>query len=244
MTQSKPKPVVVITGGLSGIGAATAVEFGREGARLVLGDRDLTRSGAVIAEIESAGGTGIAIEVDVRDAAALESLAATACEHFGGIDILVANAGIADQSSAAGGDPARWRAVVETNLLGTLYSVRAVLPALIERGGGHIFVLASVSGRETYVGEPAYIASKWGQVGYAHALRQEALEHGIRVSLVEPGLVDTPLARSNPKVKDALESIDALSPEDVARAIVYAWHQPEHVLLSEITLRPLRQRPF
>ena len=238
------KPVVVVTGGLSGIGAATAVEFAREGACLVLGDRDMTRTDTLLAEIKSVGGLGIALEVDVRDAMALEHLAVIARENFGGVDVLVANAGIAEQSSAASGDPARWKDVIETNLLGTLYAVRATLPALVERGGGHIFVLASLSGRETYVGEPAYIASKWGQVGYAHALRQEVLEHGIRVCLVEPGLVDTPLARSNPKVRDLLEEIDALHPDDIARAIVYAWRQPEHVVISELAIRPLRQRPF
>ena len=238
------KPVVIITGGLSGIGAATAVEFAREGACLVLGDRRLTRMDQVLADIESAGGTGIVREVDVREPAAHELLAAAALEHFGGIDVLVVSAGIAEQSSTATGDPECWRSVVETNLLGTLYAVRAVLPALIERGSGYIFILASLSGRETYVGEPAYIASKWGQVGYAHALRQEVLEHGIRVCLVEPGLVDTPLARSNPKVQDLLEEIDALDPADVARAIVYAWQQPEHLVISEIAIRPLRQRPF
>ena len=95
-----------------------------------------------------------------------------------------------------------------------------------------------------YVGEPAYIASKWGQVGYAHALREELLEHGIRVSLVEPGLVDTPLARGNPKVQELLSAIQPLDPDDVARAIVYAWRQPENVVVSEVALRPLLQRPF
>ena len=218
--------------------------FAREGASLVLGDFDLTSVDGVLAEIASVGGQGTALAVDVRDAGALEQLAAIARERFGGIDVLVANAGIADQSSSATGDPERWRAVIETNLLGTLYAVRAILPSLIERGGGHVFVLASLSGRETYVGEPAYIASKWGQVGYAHALREELLEYRIRVSLVEPGLVDTPLARRNPKVQELLCAIEPLDPDDVARAIVYAWRQPENVVVSEVALRPLLQRPF
>ena len=86
-----------------------------------------------------------------------------------------------------------------------MFAVRAVLPHMLERGAGHIFIVASVSGRETYVGEPVYIASKWGQVGFAHALRQEVADAGVRVTVVEPGLVDTPLTRDNPIVRPLLE---------------------------------------
>jgi NADP-dependent 3-hydroxy acid dehydrogenase YdfG len=101
--------------------------------------------------------------------------------------------------------------------------------------------MASVSGRESYVGEPVYIATKWGQVGFAHALRLELLEPGIRVTVVEPGLVDTPLTRDNPKVRPLLEEIVPLTAEDVARATVYAFRQPEHVAVSEVVVRPQRQ---
>ena len=139
------------------------------------------------------------------------------------------------------GDPARWRAVLETNLLGTIHAVRAVLPHMLSRREGHIFVTASVSGREAYAGEPVYIASKWGQVGFAHSLRLEVMDAGIRVTLVEPGIVDTPLTRDNPVVRPLLEAVEPLAPEDVARAIVFAYRQPDHVVLSELTIRPVRQ---
>jgi NADP-dependent 3-hydroxy acid dehydrogenase YdfG len=132
--------------------------------------------------------------------------------------------------------------VVETNLLGTVYAVRAVLPSMRERGSGHIFVTSSVSGREAYPGEAVYIASKWGQVGYAHSLRQEVAMSGIRVTVVEPGIVDTPLTRGNPVVRPLLEAAEPLDPEDVARAVVYAYRQPPHVVVSELTVRPLRQQ--
>ncbi len=192
--------------------------------------------------MSAAGGEVLVIEADVRDHGGLETVAYSVLERFGRIDVLVANAGIADQSSAGGGDPERWRAVVETNLLGTMFAVRAVLPHMLGRGAGHIFIVASVSGRETYVGEPAYIGSKWGQVGYAHALRQEVADAGVRVTVVEPGLVDTPLTRDNPIVSPLLERAEPLAPDDVASAIVYAHAQPAHVVLSELTIRPLRQR--
>ena len=165
-------PVVFITGGSSGIGAATAVAFARLGARVALVDVR-NRAAAVVEQVRAAGGEALPLSADVREPEALDRAVGAVLERFGRIDALVANAGIADQSSTAAGDPARWRAVVETNVLGVLYSVRAVLPTMLERRRGHVFIVASVSGRETYVGEPVYIASKWAQVGFGHALRQE-----------------------------------------------------------------------
>jgi NADP-dependent 3-hydroxy acid dehydrogenase YdfG len=232
---------VVVTGGLSGIGAATALEFATAGAQLVLADRSTARGDEIVAGVRAGGGDALVVETDVRAHDRLAAAATTALERYGRIDVLVASAGIADQSRAHSGDPERWRAVVETNLLGTIYSVRAVLPSMRERGKGHIFIVSSVSGREAYVGEAVYIASKWGQVGYAHALRQEVADAGIRVTVVEPGIVDTPLTRDNPLVRPLLDASEPLRPEDVARAIVYAYRQPPHAVVSELTIRPLRQ---
>ena len=186
---------------------------------------------------------GAVVEVaDVRDAEAMRAVAARTVERWGRIDVLVANAGIADQSRLADGDPERWRAVVETNLLGAIFSIHAVLAQMLAQRRGHVFVTSSVSGREAYPGEAVYIASKWGQVGLAHALRQEVMDDGVRVTVIEPGIVDTPLTRGNPVVRPLLEAAEPLAPEDVARAVVYAWRQPAHVVLSELTIRPLRQR--
>jgi NADP-dependent 3-hydroxy acid dehydrogenase YdfG len=207
--------------------------FAALGARLVLVDRAAGSSPVDGAVVEAC---------DVRDAPALSGVAARAVERWGRIDVLVANAGIADQSRLAEGDPERWRAVVETNLLGTIFALRAVLPHMVEQGGGHVFVTSSVSGREAYPGEAVYIASKWGQVGLAHALRQEVMDDGIRVTVIEPGIVDTPLTRDNPVVRPILDATEPLGPDDVAAAVLYAWRQPPHVVVSEVTVRPLRQR--
>jgi NADP-dependent 3-hydroxy acid dehydrogenase YdfG len=240
--QAPDGPVVLVTGGLSGIGAATARAFAALHAQLVLADLRLDGADATIAAVAAAGGHAEAVEVDVRDAAAIGRVTDDAAARLGRLDALVVNAGVADQSTADAGDPERWRLVVETNVLGALYTVRAALPHMRARETGHIFLVASVSGRETYVGEPAYIASKWAIVGFGHALRQEVMDAGIRVTLVEPGLVDTPLTRGAPAVRPLLEAIEPLTPDDVAAAIVYAFTQPAHALVSELTIRPLRQR--
>jgi NADP-dependent 3-hydroxy acid dehydrogenase YdfG len=210
---------------------------------MLLVARSLAGGEELCKRVRAAGGEALLESVDVRDPAALEQVATRAVEEFGRIDFLLANAGIADQSRVSTGDPERWRAVVETNVLGVAYSARAVLPQMLAQDSGHIFIMSSVSGRESYVGEPVYIATKWGQVGFTHALRLELLEAGsnVRVTIVEPGLVDTPLTRDNPVVRPLLEQVEPLTAEDVARAVVYAYQQPDRVLVSEITLRPLHQ---
>jgi NADP-dependent 3-hydroxy acid dehydrogenase YdfG len=232
------RAVAIVTGAASGIGAATARELAADGAAVVLASLPGEDMGSLIAAVEQAGGEALAVPTDVRNAQQCEALATAALERFGRIDLLVANAGIADQTTAHGGDPDRWRRVLETNLLGAAYSVRAVLPSMLERRSGHIVLVASVSGREAYVGEPIYIASKWGLVGYGHALRQEVASANVRVTLIEPGLVDTPLTRGSPTVEPLLRASAPLRPEDVARVIAYAHRQPANVAISEITVRP------
>lgn len=236
-------PVGVVTGGLSGIGAASAIEFGRLGARMVLADPSPAGGDEIVRRIREAGGEAAVESADVRDPLAQERVARRALDEWGRIDFLLANAGIADQSRVAEGDPERWRAVVETNLLGVMYSCRAVLPAMLSQESGHVVIMSSVSGRESYVGEPVYSATKWGQVGFAHALRLELQQAGIRVTVVEPGLVDTPLTRDNPKVRPLLEETVPLAPEDIARAVVYAFAQPAPVAVTEIVVRPQYQQP-
>jgi hypothetical protein len=237
------RPVGIITGGLSGIGAASAVEFARIGARMILTDRSTSGTEDILERVRTAGGDAISMAADVRDPRSHDAVAQEALRRWHRIDFLLANAGIADQSRVATGDPERWRDVIETNLLGAIYSAHAVLPTMLEQGSGHLVFMASVSGRETYVGEPVYIASKWGLVGFAHSLRLEVLGAGVRVTIVEPGIVRTPLTADNPKVRPLLEEIEPLEPEDVARAVVFAYQQPARVSVSEIVVRPLQQLP-
>lgn len=233
------RPVGIITGGLSGIGAATALEFAGVGASLVLADVATRSWDRLSAEVSEAGGTAVVAECDVTDFGAVERLVKRTVDDFGRLDFLVANAGIAEQSLIATGDPERWAAVVTTNLLGTMHTVRAVLPVMQRQGEGHILIVASTSGREAYVGEPSYLASKFGVVGFGHALRLECSEYGVRTTMVEPGTVDTPLTRGPASVRALLERIHPLQPEDVARALLFAYQQPPHVVISELVMRPL-----
>jgi hypothetical protein len=238
MTTAKG-PVGMITGALSGIGAATAVEFARLGVSLVLADIATESGDQLVTRVSEAGGNATVAKVDVTDYAAVERLVERTTADLGRLDFLVANAGIAEQSRIVSGDPTRWAKVVQTNLLGTMNCVRAALPVMRRQGDGHILMVGSTSGREPYVGEPSYLASKYGVVGFAYALRMECAEYGVRATVVEPGTVDTPLTRGPASVRALLERMHPLVAEDVARALVFAYQQPRHVVVSELVIRPL-----
>jgi len=232
---------VIVTGAAQGIGAATALALAARGSRLMLLDVDLDRLQGVAATIRERGGEVNARRCDVRSWDDVEGAAQACLELYGRIDIAVANAALVEEGAFPGGDPVRYRDVVETNLIGTINTARAVAPAMQHQGRGHIVLMASISGRETYVGQPVYIATKWGIVRFGRALRKELLTHGIRVSLVEPGLVDTQLARSSPLGRQFLSEIRALEPDDVANAILYCLEQPASVAVNEVVVQPTMQ---
>jgi NADP-dependent 3-hydroxy acid dehydrogenase YdfG len=238
MSDKPGSPVVVITGGATGIGRACADAFGSAGAAVAILSLPGGELDAAAAELTAAGVSAYPVAADVRDAAAVEQAVAQVVADLGRIDVLVASAGVADQSSITGGSPDRWRAVVETNLLGVANTIRAVARVMSQAGSGDIVVIASASGRDTYVGEPLYIASKWGVVGLGHAVRRELQSSGIRVALVEPGLVDTPLTRGSPVIRPLVEAGGALLPEDIAEAVTWLVSRPGRVAVSEIVLRP------
>ena len=231
----------IVTGAGSGIGEGTAVEFGRQGHSVVLVGRRRDACTRVARLVEEVGGTAFVEPGDIRDAARMEEIAQTTKEKLGRIDFLVANAGITYQSSAFDGDPEQWRAVIDTNVLGTMLTVRAVLPHMLEDGEGHIFLVSSISGRVAHVGEPAYIASKFAIVGFGEALRMELQSSNIMVTIVEPGLVDTPILGGNPRAASMMERIAPLTSSDVGRSMVYAFEQPSHVAVNEIAMRPMGQ---
>lgn len=229
----------IVTGAGRGIGEGCATALAAHGARVLLADLDEGPLGEVVGKIEAGGGKASARVTDVRDWSSVEAMVEACVDAFGRVDFVVANAGIGDYSSLDAGDPERWRRVVETNFLGVLHTVRAAFPRMKERGTGHIVLMASIAGRWTWVGEPVYIATKWAVVGLGWALRKEALEHNVRVTMIEPGMVDTPLVRSTEEGRSELERFAALSVDDVARAVVFALAQPASMAVSEMMITPI-----
>ena len=230
--------VVVVSGGATGIGRACAFACGRAGAAVALLSLPGPELSQTARDLDAAGVRAYPAAADVRDFGAVERAVSQVVADLGRVDVLVASAGIADQSSIASGSPARWQAVVETNLLGVANAVRAVTPEMLRAGSGDIVVIASASGRDTYVGEPLYIASKWGVVGLGHAVRKELQSSNIRVTLIEPGLVDTPLTRGSPVVRPLVEAGGALLPEDIADAVAWLISRPRRVAVTELVIRP------
>lgn len=226
--------VAMVTGGVSGIGAAVTAALRDRGATVVAVDRYATS--------ESVPGEPTReLVANVRDYASMAAITAKIIAEFGHLDILMANAAITDWSLMSTGDPERWHDVIDTNVLGVAHTVRAALPALVAQGHGHIAITASISGRTTYVGEPIYIATKWALVGLGGALRKEVGDSGVRVSLIEPGIVDTPLVRNSVEGAAELASRQSLNPEDIARAVLFVLEQPAHVNIDELMISPLRQ---
>lgn len=232
--------VALITGGGTGIGAATAEELAGIGFKVVVLGRRPEPLERVVALIEGCGGQAMAIPTDVSDYAAMEAAVARALEAYGPIDLLVANAAVHDTCSIDVGDPAKWSRLIQINVVGVMNAVRAVLPLMYRQGAGHIVVVSSVSGRVTYTGETAYVTSKHATTAFADCVRLEATPKGVRVTVLEPGLVDTPLA-DNPYANELKKTVPPLLPADCARAIRFAVEQPPNVAINEIVMRPAKQ---
>ena len=225
--------VFLITGASSGIGAATARAAAQAGHRLVLAARSADRLQVLVDEL---GGPehAIAVACDVTDYAAQEAMVAAAIAAFGSLDIVFANAGFGGARSLGADStdsPERWREMVLTNVLGPAYTIRACLAA-VTQARGHILITGSVVGRRPVPGS-FYSATKWAITGLAEALRQQMTSTGVRETLIEPGVTDTPFIDTQPAI--------ALHPEDLARAVMYAVSQPAHVDVGELLLRPTGQ---
>jgi clavulanate-9-aldehyde reducatase len=241
--------VALVTGASSGIGEATAEHLAAEGASVAMVARRHDRLVELASRIESKDGEALPIEADITDHGKVEALVAQTKGQFGGLHILVNNAGMMLLGPVDGADVEEWRRMIDINLLGLLYCTREAIPVMRESGGGHIVNLSSVAGRRATLGTAVYNMTKWGVVGFSEALRQEALHSNIRVTCVEPGFVDTELQghNTNPVVVEATEKYrdeigEVLEAEDIARAITYAVTQPDHVAVNEVLVRPTKQR--
>ncbi len=228
---SASSPVILITGASTGIGAATARMLAVEGWRLVLAARSIEKLEALAAEL---GGSdrAVAVECDVTEWADQQAAVTVAHEHFGRLDAAWANAGFGAERSFLGDSVEHWRAMVLTNVFGAALTIRATLPGLKETNG-HLLLTGSVAGRRAIPGS-LYSSTKHAVHAMAESLRQEIDGTGVRVTIIAPGIVDTPFFESVP--------LDApLEPDDVARAVLFALSQPPHVDVNEILVRPTAQ---
>lgn len=226
----------MITGAASGIGAALAGELSAAGASLVLTDRDAAGAAACAATLPD--DRTIALAVDVADEPGLD-MAMRSCEAtFDRLDFVIANAGVGWAGAFVAADGAAWRRVLETNVIGLALTLRAALKPMLARGTGHLIAIASLSGVSSYPGETVYVASKWAVVGLMRALRTELIGTPIRLTTVLPGLVDTPMSRASAVAAPSFSQLDPLKSQDVARAVIHALVQPEHVEISEVVVRP------
>jgi NADP-dependent 3-hydroxy acid dehydrogenase YdfG len=240
--------VAAITGASSGIGAATAEALVAEGAAVALGARRTDRIDELAAKISAGGGRAVAIETDVTSEASARAFVDATVEQLGGIDILVNNAGVMLLGPIGGADTDEWRTMVEVNVLGLMYCTHAALPLMASAGGGHIVNVSSVAGRQANLGSGVYNATKWGVGAFSEALRQEALHAGVRVTIIEPGFVDTELQghNTNPLVVETMEKRKAeigeiLTADDIAELISFCVTRPQRMSVNEVLVRPTGQ---
>jgi NADP-dependent 3-hydroxy acid dehydrogenase YdfG len=222
--------VFLITGASTGIGAATARRAAEAGHRVVLAARSADKLAALADELGNEGHS-LAVPCDVTEWSDQERMVQAALDAFGRLDVVFANAGFGARRGFLEETPEHWRSMVLTNVLGAAYTIRATLPALKE-SRGHVLITSSVAGRRALSGS-LYSATKHAATAMGEALRQDVNDTGIRVTVIEPGMVDTPFF-DNP-VSGALQA------DDIARAVMYAVSQPPHVDVNEILIRPTAQ---
>ena len=222
--------VFLITGASSGIGAATARRAVEEGWRVVLAARSVDRLQELSEEL---GGSerALAVRCDVTEWEQQVEMVAAAVEAFGRVDVAFANAGFGAKRGFSEDTVEHWREMVLTNVLGAALTIRATMGQLIANRG-HLLLTSSVAGRRVLPGS-LYSCTKHAVTAMAEAARQELHDKGVRVTSIEPGMVDTPFFDQRPR--------DALQDDDIARAVIYAVNQPEHMTVNEVLIRPTAQ---
>jgi NADP-dependent 3-hydroxy acid dehydrogenase YdfG len=235
--------VVAITGASSGIGEATALACARAGAAVAFAARRSDRIEALARRIDADGGRALAFTADVGDEEQARAFVAAAHASFGRLDALVNNAGVMLLGPIDGAPTEEWRRMVHVNIMGVLYCTHAALPLLRAQGGGDVVMVSSVSGRIIARNSGVYCLTKFGIGAFAEVLRAENTDTGVRVTLIEPGRVDTELrTHVRPDVmaemNRAFVHVKPLTAEQVADAILYAIGRPPGVTISEVLMRP------
>ncbi|MGA9752775.1 MAG: SDR family oxidoreductase [Acidobacteriota bacterium] len=239
---------VVVTGASAGIGRAVALAFGAEGCRLVLAARRREK----LAELEKAlrdrhGAEILTIELDVRDRGAVESTLGALPPAWSEVDVLINNAGLGrGLDKLQEGNPDEWDEMIDTNVKGLLYVTRALLPGMVARKRGHVINIGSVAGREVYPGGNVYCASKFAVKALTRALKVDLLGTPIRVSTIDPGMVETDFSvvrfrGDEERAAKVYQGIKALSAEDIADIALWIASRPPHVDITELVVMPTAQ---
>ena len=240
--------IVFITGASGGIGAATAMAFAAEGARLLLAARRADKLAVVASLALERGAQAVhSIDLDVRNHRAVQDAIDTLPPNWAEIDILVNNAGLSrGLDKLYQGKIQDWEEMIDTNVKGLLYVTRAVVPGMVVRGRGHIVNLGSTAGELTYPNGAVYCATKAAERAINDGLRQDLLGTPLRVTSVDPGMVETEfsLVRFHGDAERAAKvykGVKPLRPEDVAEVIVWAVSRPDHVNIARVLLTPVQQ---
>ncbi|HVF02018.1 MAG TPA: SDR family NAD(P)-dependent oxidoreductase [Rubrobacteraceae bacterium] len=239
--------VAVITGASSGIGEATAEALAAEGAAVVVAARREDRLNDLVGRIEGDGGRVLPVACDVTDEEQAHALIQRAKDELGSVDILVNNAGVMQLSKIEKGLSDEWRTMFDVNVMGLLYVTDAAVQAMKEQGSGYVVNISSVAGRKTRPGVGVYSGTKFAVNAISEALRQELIEDNVRVTMIEPGAVETELPNhiTDEEAKEGIDALyqldDILQVEDIANAIVYCVTQPARVSINELLIRPTQQ---
>ncbi|HEY9782821.1 MAG TPA: SDR family oxidoreductase [Leptolyngbyaceae cyanobacterium] len=240
--------IVLITGASSGIGSATARVFAQAGAKLILTARRQDRLEQLADELgkEFASSTHL-LSLDVRDAIAVESAISNLSADWSSIDVLINNAGLSrGLEKLQAGSIQDWEEMIDTNIKGLLYLTRAIVPGMISRGRGHVVNLGSTAGHQTYPNGNVYCATKAAVRVISEGLKQDLLGTPVRVSSVDPGLVETEFSQvrfrgDTERAKKVYQGLTPLTPTDVADVIFFCVTRPPHVNISEVLLMPTDQ---
>ncbi len=245
---SLKEKIVFITGASSGIGAATALAFAAEGARLLLAARRAGKLAEVASKALELGAPAVhSMDLDVRDRRAVQQAVDDLPKEWAEIDILVNNAGLSrGLEKVYMGKIQDWEEMIDTNVKGLLYVTRAVVPGMVVRGRGHVVNLGSTAGELTYPNGAVYCASKAAERAINDGLRQDVLGTPIRVTSVDPGMVETDFSLvrfhgDSDRAAKVYKGVTPLAPEDVADAIVWAASRPAHVNIARVSLTTIHQ---
>ena len=227
----------IVTGGTRGIGRAIAESLVRAGARVAITARNEQKLSNTVSQLNQIRPGAVAAYVcDVRDYERVKTVFANVGSDFGGVDILINNAGIGIFKSVESTTADEFRAVLETNLFGVFYCCHEAIPLMKRRGGGYIINISSLAGTNAHPQMTAYNASKFGLNGFSEALMQEVRHDGIKVSYIMPGSVNTEFGDDEPSDQKSWQ----LQPEDIARVVMDLLAYPDRSLLSRVEIRPSR----